>query len=170
MNFHYCLNQLSVNAVVIQQLINAVDDEQAHWKPSAQDWSILEVINHLIDEEREDFRARLQHLFSGSVQPWPPIAPQDWVIERAYNHRDLQESIGNYLRERQRSLDWLGFQASADWAARYTHPPLKGIAAGDLLVSWAGHDLLHLRQIVELKWAHGRVQSGPYSAEYAGEW
>jgi len=170
MNLNYCLNQLSVNAAAIQRLVEGVDSDQACWKPTPDDWSILEVINHLLDEEREDFRFRLRHLWSGADGPWPAIAPQKWVTVRDYNHRDLSESLANYLHERQRSLDWLAKISGTDWQTRYQHPPLEGLSAGDLLVSWAAHDVLHLRQLVELKWAYGRMQFAPYSPDYAGEW
>jgi len=39
-----------------------------------------------------------------------------------------------------------------------------------LFVAWVAHDLLHLRQLVELKWAYGQTQYAPYSAGYAGDW
>ncbi len=170
MNFTYCLNQLSANAPAIRHLIEGIDGDQARWKPAPDDWSILEVINHLVDEEREDFPARIGHLLSGAAGVWPPIAPQKWVTERAYNQRDLGESVANYLRERQSSLEWLRKLDGANWETRYQHPPLDGLTAGDLLVSWAAHDLLHLRQLIELKWAYGQTQCAPYTPRYAGEW
>ena len=170
MDVRYCLGQLSANAVAIQHLVGRVQNDEARWKPSAEDWSIVEVINHLVDEEREDFRTRLQHLVSGSTQPWPLIAPQQWVVERAYNQRDLHESVENYMRERESSLDWLARLDDVDWGTCYRHPPSDGLSAGDLLVSWAAHDVLHLRQVVELKWAYGRTRCAPYSPRYAGEW
>ena len=170
MNLSYCLTQLSSNAAAVQRLVETVRRDQACWRPGEDDWSILEVVNHLLDEEREDFRARLRHLLSGSVEPWPPIAPREWVTERDYNHRDLNESLAGYLHERQGSLDWLAQLSGVEWQARYRHPPLEGLSAGDLLASWVAHDLLHLRQLVELKWAYGRVQAAPYAPDYAGDW
>ncbi|MEK7277401.1 MAG: DinB family protein, partial [Chloroflexota bacterium] len=68
------------------------------------------------------------------------------------------------------SLEWLRKLDGANWETRYQHPPLEGLTAGDLLVSWAAHDLLHLRQVVELKWAYGQLQYPPYAAGYAGDW
>jgi hypothetical protein len=162
--------QLSTQGEAIVQLVQNMDADQAHWKPDAQAWSIVEVINHLIDEEREDFRARIQHLFSGSPGPWPPIAPQAWVRERAYAQRTLPESVELFHQERQNSLAWLRAQASADWAVPYAYAPQKGLTAGDVFVSWAAHDLLHFRQLVELQWAYINTRGLPYSSSYAGEW
>ena len=100
MDPRFCVRQFSNNVVAVQSMVKGIDDDQARWKPSPDDWSVVEVINHLVDEERDDFRARIQHLHSGATGPWPPIAPQQWAVERAYNQRDLGESIANYAHER----------------------------------------------------------------------
>ncbi|MBI5293587.1 MAG: DinB family protein [Chloroflexi bacterium] len=170
MNFDYCLNQLTFNLSAIERLVAGVSAEQARWKPSPEDWSALEVLNHLLDEEREDFPARLRHLFSGAAGTWPPIAPGQWAVDRAYNQRDFGESLAGFLRERQRSLEWLRTLGAADWQVSYRHEPLAGLTAGDLLVSWAAHDVLHMRQLVELKRAYSLTQFAPYAPGYAGDW
>ena len=40
----------------------------------------------------------------------------------------------------------------------------------DLLASWVAHDLLHMRQLVELHWVYTIHQLEPYKVEYAGQW
>ena len=107
MNLDLCLTRFSHNAQAIARLVQDVSLEQARWKPSPSDWSILEVINHLYDEEREDFRQRLDLLLHQPEAEWPPIDPDGWVTARNYNERDLATSLGNFLQERQKSLDWL---------------------------------------------------------------
>jgi hypothetical protein len=170
MNFDYWVDQLAVNAVAIQYLVAGIDAAQARWKPSPDDWSVLEVINHLADEEREDFRARIRHVLSGSDEPAPPINPMGWVTERAYNRRELAPSLEDYLQERQQSLQWLRGLRGADWDTPVKHVPVPNFHAGDLLVSWVAHDVLHQRQLVELKWAYGQTIYPPYNPGYAGDW
>jgi len=170
MDINNCLRELSLNATAIQNLVVGMDAAQARWKPSPQDWSALEVINHLADEEREDFRARIQHVLSGSDQPASPINTQGWVVERAYNQRDLGESVADYLQERQRSLAWLSGLTDVSWDMPVPHSPRPGFRLGDLLVSWVAHDMLHQRQLVELKWAYGLTTFAPFDPGYAGEW
>ena len=99
--------QMSTDAEHIAALVLGVSAEQARWKPTADDWSILEVVNHLVDEEREDFHVRLNLILHTPEQPWPPINPQGWVTARRYNERDLAESLAGFLGERQQSLAWL---------------------------------------------------------------
>jgi hypothetical protein len=170
MDLQYCLGQLSINAIAIQRLLEGVSDIQATWRPAEMEWSLLEVINHLVDEEKEDFRFRLDHLFSSKTIPWPANAPEKWVCERRYNQRDFQESIEKYTDERRKSLEWLKDQIHRDYSLHYVFPPLVGLSAGDLLASWVAHDLLHLRQMVELKWKYSMIQTQPFSNEYAGDW
>ena len=107
MDFEYCLAQMSQNAASIQQLVEGVGAEQARWRPDEKSWSILEVVTHLYDEEREDFRARLDVILHRPDQPWSPIDPNGWVTDRNYNDRDLGMSLIGFLQERQNSLEWL---------------------------------------------------------------
>ncbi len=169
MNLHILTAQMERNAAAIQALVEGVSDVQARWKPGAEDWSILEVVNHLYDEEIEDFRAHLDLILHRPAEPWPRIDPQGWVTARRYNERDLAESLQNFARAREESLAWLKGLAAPDWQAT-TEAPFGEIAAGDVLAAWLAHDLLHLRQLVELHWTHTRQQVAPYSVRYAGEW
>ncbi|MCP4537745.1 MAG: DinB family protein [Chloroflexi bacterium] len=157
------------NARRIQSLIEGVSVEQARWKPTADTWSILEVINHLYDEEKFDFRVRLDIILHHPDEPWPPIDPAGWVTERQYNQRELAESLAGFLRARKESLHWLKGLSAPDWETVY-QAPFGPITAGAMFASWAAHDLLHTRQLVELHWAYvGRLVE-PYEVRYAGSW
>ena len=72
---HFTL-RMANNAAIISSLVKDVSEAQARWKPDPQAWSILEVINHLYDEEREDFRQRLDLTLHQPDQPWPPNDPE----------------------------------------------------------------------------------------------
>jgi hypothetical protein len=161
--------QMVNNARVIQGLVQDVSEQQARWKPSAEDWSILEVINHLYDEEIEDFRAHLDLILHHPDEPWPRINPRGWVLERHYNEQDPAQSLQKFLRAREESLAWLRGLAAPNWQAPY-QAPFGQITAGDMLAAWAAHDLLHLRQFVELHWAHTTRLVQPYGVRYAGDW
>ena len=98
MNHQQIITHLSVNGDVFKYLFKNLSEEQAHWKPCAERWSLLEVINHLYDEEREDFRKRLALVLSDPDAPWPAIDPEGWVLQRGYNERNLKESLDNDRR------------------------------------------------------------------------
>src|SRR6476660_10531119 len=101
MNLDYFIDRFSKNREVFAGLVRGVRLEQARGKPAPGKWSILEVVNHLYDEEREDFRQRLQLVLTDVALTWPPIAPQEWVTARGYNERELSSSVVKFLSERE---------------------------------------------------------------------
>lgn len=162
------LERFRHNAEAIHSLTQGVDAVQAKWRPSAGEWSILEVINHLYDEEREDFRRRLDLLLHQPEQDWPGIDPAGWVLERGYNQRNFAESIANFMAERERSLVWLGQLENPAWGNSRHHPSAGILTAGDMLTCWLAHDCLHLRQLTQLHWHYATALTGPYRVDYAG--
>ncbi len=169
MDIEYCIKSLADNSQRIRLLVEQVSLGQARWKPDLDSWSILEVLNHLLDEERLDFRVRLDITLNRSKESWPAIDPPAWVIERNYNERNLQESLIDFMEARKDSIAWLATLKKPDWEADY-EAPWGRMRAGDLMAAWAAHDLLHLRQLVELHWAYAEDQVKPFRTLYAGEW
>jgi hypothetical protein len=169
MNPDYFTDRFSQNRGVFESFLRGVSLEQATWKPSPDKWSMLEVVNHLCDEEREDFRQRLELVLANPNQPWPPIDPPGWVTTRGYNERDLDTSLNNFLAERGKSLAWLRQLSSPNWQNSNEGP--NGIlTAGDLLASWLAHDFLHIRQLARLHWQYVGAIADPYQTTYGGPW
>jgi len=167
---HETLYQELINdAGVISKLLDSVTQAEASYKPQPEAWSILEVLCHLYDEEREDFRAHLDLILHHPHEPWTPINPQDWVISRKYNQRDLAEMLSNFVDERRQSLSWLKSLLAPDWEIKYTSH-WGSMKAGDMLSAWVAHDNLHIRQLVDLKRARLLNFTAPYDVRYAGDW
>ncbi len=161
--------RLAANAEVFRHLLADVSPEQARWKPAPEKWSLLEVINHLADEERDDFRTRLQRTLHHPEQGWPPIDPERWAVDRQYNSRDLAVSLADFLEERTRSLAWLRGLSKPDFASAHHHK-LGTITAGDLLSSWLAHDFIHIRQMTRLHYEYLASARGASTLRYAGPW
>ena len=53
------IESLARGGKAFEALLGGVSDDLAGWKPGPSDWSLLEIACHMLDEEREDFRARL---------------------------------------------------------------------------------------------------------------
>jgi hypothetical protein len=178
MQFDVIYQELARGAVMIPALVSGVTTEEARVRPSPEAWSVLEVVCHLLDEERYDFKVRLDYVLHKPDQPWPPIDPPGWVTAHHYIERDLAQVLDEFLEERGRSLAWLkslsASQPSPDWdaAVEAVFGPSERIRirAGDMLVAWAAHDVLHMRQLVELRYARLLRLAEPYNEMYAGGW
>jgi len=169
MDLNKTIVQLRHQDIAIRSLGAEITEEKARWKPDADGWSILEVLNHLVDEEVYDFRRHTEHILFTPDQPWPEIDPQGWVTERAYNQRSLAVTLKNFKNEREKSLAWLGELTDPNWESKVTFH-WGSLSAGDMLASWLAHDLLHTRQLVELRYKLTASGSQPYDVEYAGKW
>jgi hypothetical protein len=160
---------LAEGASIIRSLAEGITQEEARFKPDPDTWSVLEVICHLHDEEIEDFRGHLDHILHHPADPWAGIDPQGWVKSRQYNERSLAGSLDAFLKERQKSLAWLDGLTSGNWDASITNE-FGTLSAGEMLVSWAAHDSLHIRQLNELRYARIVRLARPYEVGYAGKW
>lgn len=169
MEFETLYQDLAHGADIIRALVLGVTQTEAQVNPTAESWSILEVVCHLADEEREDFRQRVDFMLNRPGEAWPPIHPGAWVTERKYNERNLEQALSDFLAERAKSLAFLKGLASANWNAS-TVTPFGERKAGDLLGSWVAHDNLHMRQLVELRRVRLQKITDPYDIRYAGDW
>ncbi len=155
---------------VLPAFVRGVSADDARWKPAGDAWSILEIVNHLADEETADFRPRLELTLTDPEADWPPIDPEGWAVERRYNEGDLDETVARFVSERRASVAWLRGLADPDWSIAHSHARLGSMRAGDLLASWTAHDVLHLRQIAKRLFEMVERDGGEYATAYAGSW
>jgi hypothetical protein len=169
MDTDYLRRQLALNRDRIAALAQGVPEDQVRWRPDPESWSVLEVLSHMADEEEFDFPVRLKMILEESDKPWPEIDPHGWVIERKYNEGDLFETLKRYMRLRNEALLWMDSLEVPGWDLSY-EAPFGEVTAGDMFVSWVSHDLLHMRQLVELHHSYLVDQAKPYRFDYAGDW
>jgi len=149
--------------------LTGLTEEEYLWKTSPDKWCLLEIICHLYDEEREDFRARLKHVLNTPAEPLPPINPVGWVKERNYIDNNFTETFDKFLEERHKSVLWLESLNNPNWDNTYIHPKFGEMTAKMFLSNWLTHDYLHIRQIVKLKFDCLKKLSDE-KLNYAGDW
>lgn len=162
-NLQETIHQLAANAEAIRALAQTFSDEQARWKPDQENWSVQEVLTHLYNEERMDFRLRLKWFCGESSQQ-----PGYISVESS------RQALEGFLAERQASIAWLSAFEPPDWnmttLLHFGPDETITISAEDMLLSWVEHDILHMRQLVELMHGCNVQQASPYSVKYAGGW
>jgi len=163
------INQLDSNSKVFENLLSINCSEEIKWKQSEEKWCLLEIVNHLYDEEREDFRARLGKILNRDHE-WDPIDPEGWVTSRKHMEKDYYQTLKNFLDERKKSIEWLKNLKVDDWNVKAVHPKFGEFAAYPMLCNWLAHDYLHIRQITRLKYQMLEDSLKPGEVQYAGEW
>lgn len=148
-------------------LLDGIPDEVMRRRPAPDRWSPLEILCHLVDEERDDFGARLKSTLDDPSAAWPSIDPETWVEAHGYNERQPGPVLGEFLVERAASVAWLGSLETDVLDRTYHHPKLGDLSVGDLLAAWTAHDLLHLRQLATTLLDLLDDQVEPYATRYA---
>lgn len=169
MEYQTLYQELTNSTEMILALLKGISQEESMIKPTPEAWSILEVICHLYDEEREDFRARLKSILTTPDNAFATIDPQRWVTDRKYSEQNFEQKQAAFFAEREKSLQWLKNLANADWGITHTDE-YGSITAGEMFSNWVAHDNLHIRQLVELRRAYIERITQPYDIQYAGEW
>jgi len=168
------LNSLLASMEAFPSLLRAacmgLSADQWRWKPVSGAWSVLEIVGHLADEETDDFRVRVLSTLEDPERPWPKIDPEAAARDRRYNEQDPAAQLERFERERADSVRLVRALASPDWSRTHRHPSIGPLRAGDLMLSWAVHDTLHLRQIAKRRYEMLLSAGSDYSADYAGKW
>lgn len=155
---------------MLPAVVAGISPDDGRWKPADGNWSILEVVRHLLDEETDDFRIRVPLTLQNPAADWPKIDPEGWAVKRGYNEGSLEEAASKFAAERAKSIQWLRSVSDADWKLAHQHPRFGPIRAGDLLTAWAAHDALHLRQIAKRMFQLAERDGAGFLSRYAGEW
>jgi len=164
------IERMQHHPAALQSLLGDLPADDARWRPAPDAWSIVEILCHVADEEHEDFRTRLRLTLEDPTAEWPALDPQSAVTTRAYQERDLRETLGRFAEARRESCDWLRGLQEPDWDRAYEHPVLGPLRAGDVMLSWAAHDALHLRQLAQRLFQLAQRDAHGYSPAYAGDW
>ena len=165
----YLIDQLERHSGIFRAMFTGLEQEEIRWRPGEHKWCALEILGHLHDEEREDFRSRLSHVLSTPDEPMPKIDPQAWVAERKYIEQDYSTVLGKFLEERANSVVWLRGLTDAPWDNAYMHPTVGPVSCDLLLTNWVAHDLHHIRQLNNTRYAY-LAHNSKVPLDYAGTW
>lgn len=168
-NTEEIIRQLQQNQTTFHSLFEGISPELQTWRLHPEHWCLLEIICHLYDEEREDFRARVKSILDDPEQPLSPFNPVAWVTERSYMTQDFEQKRQAFLEERSTSIDWLTSLTEPKWDNSFQHPKRGPLTARMFLSNWLAHDYLHIRQITRVKYEYLRQTSG-LDISYAGTW
>jgi hypothetical protein len=152
---------------VLSALLDELDPLLWTERPAANEWSAVEIVCHLRDEEAEDFGARIRVVVTGGEQ-FVPIDPERWARERGYREQSPHAALAAVLERRATSLAFLA-TVNPEHLTRVVDQPRLGKMSGlDLLAAWVTHDRLHLAQLASTLARVGADHWTPLRTDYAG--
>ena len=115
--------------------------------PHPEEWSLVEIISHLRDVEREVNLPRIQ-TFLREENPFITADDTDlWVSERAYAEDNGEAALQDFIAARVKTLATLKNLSEEDWQRTGRHAIFGPISLQEQLGFMAEHDRVHLRQI-----------------------
>ncbi len=148
---------------VIDALLGGLDEAVVRRRYTGGGFSPYHVVGHLIIGERTDWipRARiiLEHGPARVFDPFDPAA----TIDPGPPMAELLETFGRLRAENLAALDAMGLDA-ASLERQGEHPALGRVTLGQLIATWATHDLHHIAQIAKGLADRNRDEVGPWRA------
>ena len=150
---------------VLAALLRELPDPWVHADEGPDTWSSFDVVGHLIEAEETNWIPRVRHLLAhGESAVFPPF-DRFGFVEKSKG-KSMIEMLGTFERARARSLrdlDELRL-TPGDLGRRGRHPDFGEVTLGQLLATWAIHDLNHLGQIVQVLARQHAEAVGPWRA------
>lgn len=113
-------------------------------------WSVGQVLRHLADSEIV-WAFRLRMVLSEDRPPLTGYDQDAWADRLAYADADAAESLAEFLALRRSNLRALGRASGSDLDRVGLHAERGEETVRHMIQLYAGHDLLHLRQIERIK-------------------
>jgi hypothetical protein len=150
---------------VLDALLRGLPDPWVRKDEGPDTWSSFDVVGHLIEAEEANWIPRVRHLIArGESAAFPPF-DRFGFVEKAKG-KSMAELLDTFKGARARSLrelDELRLRPG-DLGRKGRHPDFGQVTLGQLLATWAIHDLNHLGQIVQALARQHTEAVGPWRA------
>ena len=149
---------------VLDNLVRGLPQQWLFATEGPDTWSPYDVVGHLIHGETTDWMSRARRILEhGESRAFEPF-------DRTAMMRAKRKPVGKLLTEfaklRARNLRELKALRlrEKDLARTGMHPALGRVTLGQLIATWAVHDLTHLTQICRVLAKQYDVEVGPWKA------
>ncbi len=140
---------LASTPAVLQSLTADLTDRAWKHQPAPDDWSILEIVCHLRDTEREVHKLQLEALRK-ERQPFVPRPDAAvWAKQRNYLNENGSAALAGLLAARADTLREVTEASSETWEKPARHAIFGPTHFGEVIGFMADHDRLHIQQAWE---------------------
>mgnify|MGYP006286276369 CR=1 FL=1 len=148
------LHRLEAGRRELLEACLGLTDEQLRLRPSADDWSVLEVLAHLPDVDR-NWLANVQMMLTQDSPTLPGFDDAAWKAAHAHvNQQPAAEVFADLRASHAEALAGVGALTDAD-LARTGIGRRGSLTVKELITRYSGHDANHANQIREIRAAIG---------------
>jgi hypothetical protein len=160
-----CLDILRGTPARLKALLRGTAKAVLLWTPAPGKWSILEIVGHLRDMEKDAYLARYRRILEEDTPQLPDLDGDRYSLENDYRNQKLSEVVREWTRLRRQSLKLLSGVKRDEWDRAGVHETAGRLTMADFLRRQAiGNDEAHLGQIEAVKRRHAvlaRLQEAP---------
>jgi uncharacterized damage-inducible protein DinB len=160
-----CLEILRGTPARLKAALKGVPKAVLLWTPAPGKWSILEIVCHLRDMERDAYLARYRRILAEDTPSLPDVDGDTYSLENDYRAQKLSEVLRDWTRLRRETLKVLAGAKRPDWDRAGVHESAGRLTTADFLRRQAfGNDEAHLGQIDAIVRRHAvlaRLSSAP---------
>jgi len=149
------LETLAATPAALKAAVRGLPKKVLTFTPAPGKWSILEILGHLRDMEREAYLERYERILAEIEPRLPDLNGEAFVIERDYRSAKAAEVLRDWSRLRRETLRLLRKVTAAQWTRAGVHEVAGRLTMEDFLRRQAvGNDEAHLGQIEAIKRRH----------------
>ncbi len=130
-------------------LSRGLDQKTLEFKKSGNEWSIIQIICHFRDVDREVNLPRLKRVLSENDPFIPAESTDSWALDRNYESQNCFEAINDFLECRIEIINILAGLSQDQWSLSARHAIFGRTTLIDLFKFVITHDITHIRQILE---------------------
>jgi hypothetical protein len=151
---------------VFDGLIAGAPRDALAWREAPGAWTAVEVLAHLADAEITDWPPRVEKILSGGGR-FPPFDREGGLAR--YHGWSAEALVGEFGQLRRANVDRLDHLELSAPHLRMTgeHPEFGAVTLGQLLATWAAHDMAHVAQISRIRIRALARHVGPWTRYFS---
>ena len=150
---------LEQTPATLARLTAMLTDAALDFRTDPDEWSIREILAHLVDDEMFVMRTRLERMMKEENPSLVSHDEKKWHSHRNTSRDTVRELLRDFAEQRTASLGVLTFLRDEDWARTAFHPEYGQFNVETWLEHWAEHDLVHIQQIEQIRAAFEQAEA-----------
>jgi hypothetical protein len=162
-NLEHTIEVLEATPKTLSSLLAGLSETWLGSNEGPDTFSPRDVLGHLIHGEEDDWIPRTKIILErGESQPFKPF--DRFAFREKYKGKSLDELLEVFESLRAKNLELLMTLKIQphQLLLKGTHPELGTVTLGQLLATWAVHDLGHIAQIVRVMAKQYKDAVGPW--------